>query len=111
MAAKFYAKGPGNEGYIKNLDVMAFDDLDGGIFFQMALHKTAEGQYYIYGTMSDSVGIIEVTDPQHPRFVKRCQTIDQSVYPTTRNLKIQAADGLMIVAMLSGGGPAVYEIL
>ena len=106
MAAKFYAKGPGNEGYIKNLDVMAFDDLDGGTFFQMALHKTTKGQYYIYGTMRDSIGIIEVTDPQHPRFVKRCQTIDKSIYPTTMYLKIQAADGLMIVAMLSGGGPA-----
>ena len=109
MAAKFYAKGPGNEGYIKNLDVIAFDDLDGGIFFQMALHKTTKGQYYIYGTMRDSIGIIEVTDPQHPRFVKRCETIDQSVYPNTRNLKIQAADGLMIVAMLSGGGPAAMK--
>jgi hypothetical protein len=61
MGAKFYAKGPGNEGYVKNLDVMAFDDLDGGTFFQMALHKATKGQYYVYGTMRDSIGIIDVT--------------------------------------------------
>jgi len=40
---------------------MACDDLDGGTFFQMVLHKTTKGQYYVYGTMRDSIGIIDVT--------------------------------------------------
>lgn len=110
MLNKSYAKGPGNEGYIKNLAVISFDDLEGGSFFQMALHRTEEGKYYIYGTMGDSVGIIEVTDPERPRFVKRFQTVDKSTYPTTMNPKVQVADGLMIVAMSSGGGPSVLKI-
>ena len=109
----FYAKGPDNEGYIKNLDVIAFDDLNDGDMFQMALYKTEEGRYYIYGTMKDKIGIVEVTDPAHPRFVKQFETIDKSKYPTTTNPKVQVADDLMIVAMSSGGGirgvdPAPY---
>jgi hypothetical protein len=110
MTEKFYAKAPGNEGYIKNLEVVAFDELAGGSFFQMALHKTKDGKYYMYGTMGDSIGIIEVTDPSHPRFVKRFQTINRSIYPTSMNPKIQVADGLIILAMSSGGGPAVIRI-
>jgi hypothetical protein len=110
MAENFYAKGPGNEGYIKNLEVVSFDDLGGGSFFQMALHQTASGKYYIYGTMGDAVGIIEVTDPERPRFVKRYQTVDKSIYPTTMNPKIQVADGLLIIAMSSGGGPVAVNI-
>ena len=106
---KFYAKGPSNEGYIKNLDVVAFDDLDNGTFFQMALHRTEDGKYYMYGTMGQFIGIVEVTDPKHPRFVKRYQTVDGSIYPTSRNPKVQVADGLMIVAMSSGGGPAILK--
>ena len=27
----------------------------------MALHKATKGQYYVYGTMRDSIGIIDVT--------------------------------------------------
>ena len=35
---KFYAKGPGNEGYIKNLEVQSFCNLDGECgMFQMGL--------------------------------------------------------------------------
>ena len=109
MSDTFYAKGPGNEGYIKNLEVVAFNDLAGGSFFQMALHKDAEGRYFIYGTMGDAIGIIEVTDPEHPRFVKRFPTIDKSIYPTSMNPKIQVADGLMISAMSSGGGPVAIR--
>ena len=110
MSDTFYAKGPGNEGYIKNLEVVAFNDLAGGSFFQMALHKDAEGRYFIYGTMGDAIGIIEVTDPEHPRFVKRFPTIDKSIYPTSMNPKIQVADGLMIIAMSSGGGPVAINL-
>lgn len=107
MSVPFYAKEPGNEGYIKNLEVLAFDDLDGGSFFQMAMYRTKDGRYYIYGTMGNQVGIVEVTDPTHPRFVKRFQSIDAEKYPTTGNPKIQVADGLMIVALNNGGGPFI----
>ena len=54
MSEKFYAKGEGNEGYIKNLEVLSFCDLDrtGGMF-QMALYKTEAGKYYLYGAAFD----------------------------------------------------------
>ena len=51
MADKFYAKGPGNNGYIKNLEVLDFNPWNGksGVF-QMQVYKTAEGKYYLYGS-------------------------------------------------------------
>ena len=103
----FYAKAPDNQGYIKNLNVLAYDDLDGDSFFQMAMYRTENGKYYIYGTMMNQIGIIEVTDPEHPRFVKRFRSIDTEKYPSTINPKVQVADGLMIVALANGGGPYV----
>ena len=39
MEDKFYAKGPGNNGYIKNLEVLDFNNLDGRCgMFQMAMY-------------------------------------------------------------------------
>jgi hypothetical protein len=50
MTEKFYAKGKGNEGYIKNLEVLSFCNLNGKCgMFQMALYKTDEDKYYLYG--------------------------------------------------------------
>ena len=43
MSNKFYAKSPGNEGYIKNMEVISFHDLHEDNIFQMALYKTKEG--------------------------------------------------------------------
>ena len=41
----FYSKGEGNDGYIKNLEVLGYCDLDGKAgMFQMALYKTKEGK-------------------------------------------------------------------
>lgn len=48
MKPCFYAKSPGNEGYIKNMEVLAFHGLDGWAIFQMALYRK-EGRYYLYG--------------------------------------------------------------
>ncbi len=103
----FYAKSPDNQGYIKNLKVLAYDDLDGDTFFQMGMYRTDDNRYYIYGSMMDHIGIIEVTDPEHPRFVKHFRSIDTEKYPSTFNPKLQVADGLMIIALANGGGPYV----
>ena len=40
MSVPFYAKSPENQGYIKNMEVVGFCDLNGVNAFQMALHKT-----------------------------------------------------------------------
>lgn len=111
MADKFYAKSPGNNGYIKNLECLGFCDWDrqSGAF-QMQIYRTADGRYYIYGSAfggvhGASVVIAEITDPEHPRFVKRLFLLDPEEYPTTSTPKIQVADGLLICAMTSGSGP------
>ena len=43
MADKFYAKGPGNNGYIKNLEVLDFNPWNGksGVF-QMQVSQTLQ---------------------------------------------------------------------
>ena len=45
MSVPFYAKSPENQGYIKNMEVVGFCDLNGVNAFQMALHKTDDGRY------------------------------------------------------------------
>ena len=46
----FYSKGEGNDGYIKNLEVLGYCDLDGKAgMFQMALYRTEAGRYLLYG--------------------------------------------------------------
>lgn len=106
MSVPFYAKGPDNQGYIKNLKVLAYDDLDGGSIFQPQLYRTPEGKYYLYGTMGPQIGILEVSDPEHPRFVRRFDSVGKD-FPGSNNPKCQVADGLLITGMASGGGPWV----
>lgn len=107
MSAPFYAKSPDNQGYIKNMQVLSYDDLDGGTIFQPQLYRTPEGKYYLYGTMGPQIGIIDVTDPENPRFVKRFQSVDTNKYPSSGNPKCQVADGLLITGICSGSGPYV----
>ena len=44
MSMPFYAKSPGNEGCIKDMEVVGFHDLNGVMAFQMAMYKTREGK-------------------------------------------------------------------
>ena len=109
MSEVFYAKGPGNEGYIENLDVLGFNDLGGGSFGQMQLWHAPDGRYLLDGTMHESIGIVDVTDPTHTVFLKRFPVFDRKEYPTTTIPKLQIADGLMICAASSGSGPALMK--
>ena len=43
----FYARGEENQGYIKNLEVVGYHDLNKVMAFQMALHKTDDGMYIL----------------------------------------------------------------
>jgi hypothetical protein len=114
MADVFYAKGEGNNGYIKNLEVLSFCNLDGTCgMFQMALYKTKEGKYYLYGTCfggKDRVGfmITDITDPKNPQFIKYVEACDPKEYPTTTVPKIQIADDKLIIALCSGAGPGQF---
>jgi hypothetical protein len=108
MTKKFYAKSPGNEGYIKNMEVVGFHDLNGVMAFQMALQKVG-ARYYLYCGSFKGPGwnILEVTDPAHPRHVKWLEACDPQEYPATNTPKIQIADGLMLAA-LGGGIPLLH---
>jgi len=113
MALPFYAKTESNRGYIKNLEVLSHCEMDGNCgMFQMQLYRTADGRYYLYGCCfggtQHGVMISEVTDPEHPRFVKHFPLLNPKEYPTTNSPKLQIADDLMIVAMTSGGGPDAF---
>ena len=67
MADKFYAKGSGNNGYIKNLEVLDFNPWNGksGVF-QMQVYKTAEGKYYLICKTSAAVRSGRISDYLYP---------------------------------------------
>ncbi|MCL2006477.1 MAG: hypothetical protein FWG77_00170 [Treponema sp.] len=111
MSLPFYAKSPGNEGYIKNMEVIAYHDLNGIMAFQMALYKTAKGRYYLYNGSFKGAGfnILEVTDPSKPRLVRFQEVCDPKLYTKQSTPKIQAADDLLIVA-LGGGIPYLHGV-
>lgn len=105
----FYAKSPGNQGYIKNMEVVGYHDLGGVMAFQMALHKTEAGKYYLYlGSFKGAgLNILDVTDPAAPRRVRFFEVCDGSVYKKQSTPKVQVADGLLLVAM-GGGIPRLH---
>ena len=110
----FYSKGEGNDGYIKNLEVLGYCDLDGKAgMFQMALYRTESGRYLLYGAAfaagPEGVGIMisDVTDPRDPVFIKKWLPFSIEEYPTTSIPKLQIADDKLVFALTSGSGPGV----
>jgi len=109
MSIPFYAKSKENQGYIKNMEVIGYHDLNGIMAFQMALYKTDDNRYYMYCGSFKGAGwnILEVTDPANPRFVNFLECCDPNEYKRQSTPKIQIADGLMIAA-LGGGIPFLH---
>lgn len=109
MDTELYSRGDTNKGYIKNMEVIGFHDLNNKMAFQMALHKTEDGRYYMYCGSFYGAGwtILEVTDPANPRFVKFFECCDPNEYKAQCTPKIQAANGLMIAA-IGGGVPFLH---
>ncbi len=106
MSIPFYAKGRRNQGYIKNMEVLAFHDIEGSHFGQPQLYRTTEGKYYLYGNAMRELLILDVTDVTNPMLVKKFPLVENTqIYPTSECVKIQVADGLLICAMTSGSGP------
>ncbi len=114
---KFYGKSEGNEGYIKNMEVVAFHDADKHYLFQTQLYKTKDGRYYLYGGCFKGTGIeiIDVTDPKNPKTVQYMDVMDPLAYPYMSTPKIQVCDDLLIVAngncieLLHGPAPEKYK--
>ncbi|MFC1958062.1 LVIVD repeat-containing protein [Chloroflexota bacterium] len=86
-----------NNGYIKNLELLAYHTLDEIPGFQMAMQK-ANDRYYLYitGRVVSGWHIMDVTEPASPRYVQFFEGP-----PDTRTIKMQVADGIMVSSMQS----------
>jgi hypothetical protein len=95
----------GKEAFSKNIDVLAYLDLGGKPWFQMAMQEVA-GKYYLYASHFKTSGwaIVDVTDPRKPEYVKFIAGPDLSAQGCP---KLQVADGLMITA-LGGSLPMLH---
>ncbi|MCR5667200.1 MAG: hypothetical protein K6G01_10245 [Eubacterium sp.] len=111
MNIPFYAKSEDNKGYIKNMEVIGYHDLNNVMAFQMALHKTEDGKYYLYcGSFKGAgVTILDVTDPTNPISKDYFELCDPKKYKKQSVPKIQIADNLMIAA-LGGGIPYLHGV-
>lgn len=115
--SKFYEKSPGNEGYIKNMEVVGFHDADKHYLFQTQIYKTEEGKYYLYGGCFYGYGveIVDVTDPANPKTVQYMPVEDPEIHPYMSTPKVQVCDDLLIVSngncipFLHGPAPEHYE--
>ena len=92
-----------NKGYRKNVEQIAFHDLNGNPGFQMAM-QVVKGTSYLYLTGRRLPGwhIMDVTNPEKPRYVR---FVDGP--PNTSTLKLQVADGIM-VTQLQGKVEGIY---
>ena len=72
----FYAKSADNQGYIKNLEVLAYDDLDGGSIFQPQLYRTPEGGYEVHVLLQSDCGPEGVTAADLCDLVIACAEIE-----------------------------------
>jgi hypothetical protein len=60
-----------NKGYSKNVELLGYHDLKDRPGFQMAM-QVVDGRYYLYLSHFRHSGwtVMEVTDPENPRYVK-----------------------------------------
>lgn len=95
----------GKEAFAKNVEVLAYLDLDGKPWFQMAMQEV-DGRYYLYASHFKASGwaIVDVTDPAKPEYLKFVPGPDLTGQTTP---KLQVADGLMITA-LGGSLPMLH---
>ena len=87
----------GKQAFAKNVDLLAYHDLEDKPWFQMAM-QVVDGRYYLYGAHFRHPGwaIVEVTDPTKPEYVKFVPGPD---LPGQGTPKIQVGDGLMLGAL------------
>ena len=92
-----------NKGFSKNIELLAYHDLDEKPGFQMAMQR-ANGRWYLYITGRAVSGwhILDVTEPSSPRYV---QFLNGPA--DTGTIKIQVADGIMVTSM-QGGVEGIY---
>ena len=98
-----------SKGYAKNIDVLAYHDLDHKTGCQMAMQEV-KGRYYLYIASMSSNGwhIFDVTNAAKPRYVR---WIDGPKGEGSLTLKIQIADGIMITSVQGPvGGVYIWDV-
>ena len=87
----------GEDAFSKNIEVLAYHDLEDKPWFQMAMQEV-DGRFYLYGAHFKHPGwaIVDVTDPAKPEYLKFIPGPDLAGQGTP---KIQVADGLMLTAL------------
>ena len=87
----------GKQAFSKNIDVLAYHDLEGKPWFQMAMQEV-DGRFYLYAAHFKHSGwaIVDVTDPTKPEYLKFIPGPDLAGQGTP---KIQVGDGLMLTAL------------
>jgi hypothetical protein len=83
--------------FAKNIDQVAYHDLEGKPWFQMAMQEV-DGRFYLYGAHFKHSGwaIVDVTDPSKPEYLKFIPGPDLAGQGTP---KIQVGGGLMLTAL------------
>jgi hypothetical protein len=81
--------------FARNVDFVGYEDLDGHSGFKLAMQE-ADGRFYLYvaALWEPGLSIIEVTDPEHPRYVRWINGP-----PGTWTLQVQVADQKMVTNM------------
>jgi len=87
----------GKQAFAKNIDVLAYHDLDGKPWFQMAMQEV-DGRFYLYASHFKHSGwaIVDVTDAAKPEYLKFVPGPDLAGQGTP---KIQVGGGLMLTAL------------
>ncbi len=96
---------PGKQAFVKNVEVIAYHDLNGKPGFQMAMQEV-KGRYYLYLSHIKHSGwaVMDVTEPEKPKYLKFIPGPDKKGQTT---LKLQVADGIMVTS-LSGSLPFLH---
>jgi hypothetical protein len=85
--------------FIKNMELLAYHDMEDKAGFQMAM-QAVNGKYYLYiAIWGGDTGweIFDVTEPSKPRFVKFVK--EPGGKPGTSTHKIEIANGIMITGI------------
>jgi hypothetical protein len=85
---------PQGKTFAKNVTAIGYTDCDRKPAFKLALHRDGDRWFLYTGLFWHSgFSIIEVTDPENPRFVK---TVEGPA--NTWTLQVQVADGLLVTS-------------
>ena len=85
------------KGFAKNMDLVAYHDMENRPGFQMAM-QVVDNKWYLYSAhlYHQGVAIMDVTDPSSPKYKF---IPEPGGKPGTSTLKVQVANGIMITQM------------